>query len=46
MAHLLSDLNLVEDRVSNTLGISPVMGASFVIPDGALSTISEFMLTR
>ena len=36
----------LSDRVSKTLGICPALGASFVIPEGALSTTSEFMLTR
>ena len=36
----------LSDRVSETLGICPALGASFVIPEGALSTTSEFMLTR
>lgn len=29
----MSLLSSLPDRVSKTLGISPVMGASFVIPD-------------
>ena len=34
------------DTASKTLGISWVMGSSFVIPNESLSTTPEFMLTR